>query len=69
MISLSLKSKEVQSKFNKSEEMPAYRNLLLLLVKLIHADPMLLLSVSNYANFELILKRVDSIALFFYSYY
>ncbi|OWR47302.1 neurofibromin [Danaus plexippus plexippus] len=46
MISLSLKSKEVQSKFNKPEEMPAYRNLLLLLVKLIHADPMLMLSVS-----------------------
>lgn len=46
MISLSLKSKEVQSKFNKSEEMPAYRHLLLLLVKLIHADPMVMLSVS-----------------------
>ncbi|XP_013143458.1 PREDICTED: neurofibromin isoform X1 [Papilio polytes] len=53
MISLSLKSKEVQSKFNKSEEMPAYRNLLLCLVKLIHADPMLLLSNPGRSGVEI----------------
>ncbi|XP_047542622.1 neurofibromin isoform X1 [Vanessa atalanta] len=53
MISLSLKSKEVQSKFNKSEEMPAYRNLLLLLVKLIHADPMLMLSNPGRTGVEI----------------
>ncbi|XP_061381532.1 neurofibromin isoform X2 [Danaus plexippus] len=53
MISLSLKSKEVQSKFNKPEEMPAYRNLLLLLVKLIHADPMLMLSNPGRSGVEI----------------
>ncbi|XP_050358352.1 neurofibromin-like isoform X2 [Nymphalis io] len=53
MISLSLKSKEVQSKFNKSEEMTAYRNLLLLLVKLVHADPMLMLSNRSRTGIEI----------------
>ncbi|XP_045770385.1 neurofibromin [Maniola jurtina] len=53
MISLSLKSKEVQSKFNKSEEMPAYRHLLMLLVKLIHADPMLMLSNPGRPGLEI----------------
>ncbi|XP_050358345.1 neurofibromin isoform X1 [Nymphalis io] len=53
MISLSLKSKEVQSKFNKSEEMSAYRNLLLLLVKLVHADPMLMLSNPGRTGIEI----------------
>ncbi|RVE54409.1 hypothetical protein evm_000894 [Chilo suppressalis] len=53
MISLSLKSKEVQSKFNKSEEMPAYRNLLLSMVKLIHADPMLMLSNPGRSGVEI----------------
>ncbi|XP_060809014.1 neurofibromin [Amyelois transitella] len=54
MISLSLsKSKEVQSKFNKSEEMPAYRNLLLCMVKLIHADPMLMLSNPGRSGVEI----------------
>uniref|UniRef100_A0A2A4J833 Ras-GAP domain-containing protein n=1 Tax=Heliothis virescens TaxID=7102 RepID=A0A2A4J833_HELVI len=53
MISLSLKSKEVQSKFNKSEEMPAYRNLLLCMVKLIHADPMLMLSNPGRSSIEI----------------
>lgn len=43
--SLTLKSRDVQSKLNRSEEMPVYRNLLLCLVKLIHADPMLMLNV------------------------
>ncbi|CAB3257524.1 unnamed protein product [Arctia plantaginis] len=53
MISLTLKSKEVQSKFNKSEEMPAYRNLLLCIVKLIHADPMLMLSNPGRSSVEI----------------
>ncbi|XP_026322570.1 neurofibromin [Hyposmocoma kahamanoa] len=53
MISLSLKSKEVQSKFNKSEEMPAYRNLLLAMVKLIHEDPMLMLSNPGRSGVEI----------------
>ncbi|KAL0809300.1 hypothetical protein ABMA28_011514 [Loxostege sticticalis] len=53
MISLSLKSKEVQSKFNRSEEMPAYRNLLLCMVKLIHADPMLMLSNPGRSGIEI----------------
>ncbi|XP_049883616.1 neurofibromin isoform X3 [Pectinophora gossypiella] len=53
MISLSLKSKEVQSKLNKSEEMPAYRNLLLCMVKLIHADPMLMLSNPGRSGVEI----------------
>ncbi|KAG7295597.1 hypothetical protein JYU34_021866 [Plutella xylostella] len=50
MISLSLKSKDMQAKYNKPEEMPAYRNLLLCMVKLIHADPMLMLSVTVSAD-------------------
>ncbi|XP_061727749.1 neurofibromin [Cydia pomonella] len=53
MISRSLKSKEVQAKFNKSEEMPAYRNLLLCMVKLIHADPMLMLSNPGRSGMEI----------------
>nr|XP_037875143.1 neurofibromin isoform X8 [Bombyx mori] len=53
MISLSLKSKEVQSKFNRAEEMPAYRHLLLCMVKLIHADPMLMLSNPGRSNLEM----------------
>ncbi|GBP42984.1 Neurofibromin [Eumeta japonica] len=53
MISLSLKPKEVQSKFNRSEEMPAYRNLLLCMVKLIHADPMLMLSNPGRSGVEI----------------
>ncbi|XP_050358342.1 neurofibromin-like isoform X3 [Nymphalis io] len=53
MISLSLKSKEVQSKFNKSEEMTAYGNLLLLLVKLVHADPKLMLSNRSRTGIEI----------------
>ncbi|XP_028166056.1 neurofibromin-like [Ostrinia furnacalis] len=53
MISLSLKSKEVQSKFNRSEEMPAYRNLLLSMVRLIHADPMLMLSNPGRSGIEI----------------
>ncbi|CAG9134295.1 unnamed protein product [Plutella xylostella] len=53
MISLSLKSKDMQAKYNKPEEMPAYRNLLLCMVKLIHADPMLMLSNPGRSGVEI----------------
>ncbi|XP_077293081.1 neurofibromin 1 [Arctopsyche grandis] len=50
--SLTLKSRDVQSKMNRSEEMPVYRNLLLCLVKLIHADPMLMLNNQGKSGHE-----------------
>lgn len=45
--SLTLKSKELQSRLTRTEEGPAHKSLLLLMVRLIHADPMLLLHVRN----------------------
>lgn len=43
--SLTLKSKDTQKGLTRSEEGPAHKMLLLLLVRLIHADPTLLLNV------------------------
>lgn len=41
------KGKDSQTKFKeRAEEVPGYRNLLLYMVRLIHADPMLMLNVS-----------------------
>ena len=52
--SLTLKGKEQNKYRDRGEEVSSYRNLLLWIVKLIHADPMLLLSVSIiYLNFNL----------------
>ncbi|CAK1546446.1 unnamed protein product [Leptosia nina] len=48
MISLSLKAKE-----SKIEEIPVYKTLLLYLVKLIHADPMLMLSNPGRSGVEI----------------
>lgn len=46
--SLTLKGKDSQGKFkDRAEEVPGYRNLLLYMVRLIHADPMLMLNVSD----------------------
>jgi len=40
------------SKFrDKGEEVPSYKNLLLWMVRLIHADPMLMLNVSSKLRF------------------
>lgn len=40
--------KDSQQKFKeRPEEVPGYRNLLLYMVRLIHADPMLMLNVSR----------------------
>jgi hypothetical protein len=45
--SFALKGKESASKFKeKGDEVPVIKNLLLLMVRLIHADPMLMLNVS-----------------------
>lgn len=44
--SLTLKSKDTQKGLTRAEEGPAHKMLLLLLVRLIHADPTLLLNVS-----------------------
>lgn len=46
--SLTLKSKEVQNRLTRPDEGPAHKALLLLMVRLIHADPMLLLNVSIF---------------------
>jgi len=43
--SLTLKSKDIQKGLARSEEGPAHKLLLLYLVRLIHADPTLLLNV------------------------
>lgn len=46
--SLTLKGKDSQAKFkDRAEEIPGYRNLLLYMVRLIHADPMLMLNVGR----------------------
>lgn len=45
--SLTLKSKDAQNRLTRPDEGPAHKALLLLMVRLIHADPMLLLNVSN----------------------
>lgn len=42
--SLTLKSKDAQNRLTRVDEGPAHRSLLLLMVRLIHADPMLLLN-------------------------
>lgn len=44
--SLTLKSKDAQNRLTRPDEGPAHKALLLLMVRLIHADPMLLLNVS-----------------------
>lgn len=57
--SLTLKSKDATSKFReRGEEVPGYRNLLFWMVRLIHADPMLMLNVSKQSLHlnELLLK-------------
>jgi hypothetical protein len=52
--SLTLKGKDSQAKFKeRAEEVPGHRNLLLYMVRLIHADPMLMLNVS------LLLKKLQ----------
>lgn len=43
--SLTLKSKDAQNRLTRPDEGPAHKALLLLMVRLIHADPMLLLNV------------------------
>lgn len=47
--SLTLKSKDTQSRLTKPDEGPAHKMLLLLMVRLIHADPTLLLNVINFS--------------------
>lgn len=44
--SLTLKSKDAQNRLTRPDEGPAHKALLLLMVRLIHADPMLLLNVN-----------------------
>lgn len=47
--SLTLKAKDSQSRLTRPDDGPAHKALLLLMVRLIHADPMLLLNVSTIA--------------------
>lgn len=47
--SLTLKAKDGQNRLTRPDEGPAHKALLLLMVRLIHADPMLLLNVNIYA--------------------
>ncbi|XP_046387119.1 neurofibromin isoform X3 [Ischnura elegans] len=52
--SLTLKGKDSTSKFkDKGEEGPGYKNLLLWMVRLIHADPMLMLNNQGKAGHEI----------------
>ncbi|KAK9758709.1 GTPase-activator protein for Ras-like GTPase [Popillia japonica] len=52
--SLTLKGKDSQAKFkDRPEELPGYRNLLLYMVRLIHADPMLMLNNQGKAGHEI----------------
>ena len=51
--SLTLKSKDPQSRLTRAEEGHAHKALLLLMVRLIHADPMLLLNCLGKAGHEI----------------
>ncbi|KYB29814.1 Neurofibromin-like Protein [Tribolium castaneum] len=52
--SLTLKGKDSQAKFKeRAEEVPGHRNLLLYMVRLIHADPMLMLNNQGKAGHEI----------------
>lgn len=48
---ITLRSRDTQSRLVRPEEGPAHKTLLLLMVRLIHADPMLLLNVSIFYFF------------------
>lgn len=58
--SLTLKSKDAQNRLTRPDEGPAHKALLLLMVRLIHADPMLLLNVCTPCTsiFNLFLKYI-----------
>ncbi|XP_044742019.1 neurofibromin [Chrysoperla carnea] len=52
--SLTLKGKDSQTKYKeRAEDVPGYRNLLLYMVRLIHADPMLMLNNQGKAGHEI----------------
>ncbi|CAH2003701.1 unnamed protein product [Acanthoscelides obtectus] len=54
MIQITLKGKDCQGKYkDKAEEVPGYRNLLLYMVRLVHADPMLMLNNHGKAGHEI----------------
>lgn len=56
--SLTLKGKDSQAKFKeRAEEVPGHRNLLLYMVRLIHADPMLMLNVCLLHFFKFFLLK------------
>lgn len=52
--SLTLKSKDPQNRLTRPEEGVAHKALLLLLVRLIHADPMLMLNVRKIHGVQII---------------
>lgn len=57
--SLTLKGKDSTSKYKeRGEESPGYKNLLMLMVRLIHADPMLMLNVSKFFFFNFTMLEV-----------
>lgn len=58
--SLTLKSKDAQNRLTRPDEGPAHKALLLLMVRLIHADPMLLLNVRHRKRFLFIGLNVKS---------
>lgn len=55
-----MKSKDAQNRLTRPDEGPAHKALLLLMVRLIHADPMLLLNVRRHQ----ITVRFSSLKLF-----
>ncbi|RZF46611.1 hypothetical protein LSTR_LSTR002943 [Laodelphax striatellus] len=60
--SLTLKSKDSTSKFKeKGEEVPGYRNLLFWMVRLIHADPMLMLNNQGKTGHEIQISTLELI--------
>lgn len=62
--SLTLKSKDAQSRLTRPDEGPAHKTLLLLMVRLIHADPMLLLNVKYFCVFiTYIEKKINQFLL------
>lgn len=63
--SLTLKAKDTQNRLTRPDEGAAHKALLLLMVRLIHADPMLLLNVSlvqrcNIVAIAVLLRQTSS---------
>lgn len=64
--SLTLKSKDGQSRLARPEEGTAHKTLLLLMVRLVHADPMLLMNVKTNSDHLCVDRVCNELSLLFF---